>query len=95
MPTAVTSAREFAIVVLWPAKKPELLLSVETVLTAAFTSTVPLFAIQLSPAPPSMPRAEMVDADSPLASALPPRLVLTLPLFCRSEWALTTTSPSF
>ena len=33
-----------AIVVLWPAKKPELLLSVETVLTAAFTSTVPLFA---------------------------------------------------
>src|SRR6266850_92728 len=95
MPMAVMSAREFAIVVLWPAKKPELLLSVETVLTAAFTSMVPLFAIQLSPAPPSMPRAARVDAASPLASALPPKLVLTLPLFCRSELARTTMSPSF
>src|SRR6266853_831566 len=73
MPMAVMSAREFPIVVLCPAKKPELLLSVETVLTAAFTSMVPLFAIQLSPAPPSMPRAARVDAASPLASALPPK----------------------
>src|SRR5258708_7492839 len=95
MPTALTSAREFPIVVLWPAKKPELLLSVETVFAAAFTSMVPLFTIQLSPAPPSMPRAEMVDAASPLASALPPKLVLTLPLLCRSELARTTMSPSF
>src|SRR5258706_553894 len=36
MPTAVMSAPEFSIVVLWAAKKPGLLLSGETGFTAAF-----------------------------------------------------------